>query len=135
MTTRRAFLALGLGAAFAPLVTARAAWARDWVDLGSRKVSVYGDADRIMVADNGGLYSKLRIKVAGNGVHVERAVVHFGNGDEVAYDIDVFVQKNTVSGSVDLPGDGRAILYVDMFYRRPKNGKGAAVVTHQGLTA
>jgi hypothetical protein len=40
-----------------------------------------------------------------------------------------------VSGSVDLPGDGRAILYVDMFYRRPKNGKGAAVVTLQGLTA
>ena len=135
MTTRRGILALGLGALSAPFLGLRAAWAANWVDLGSRTVEVYGDADRIMVADNGGLYSKLRLKVAGNGVHVERAIVHFANSDSAAYDFDVFVGKGTTSGTVDLPGNGRAILYVDMFYRRRKNGKGVAVVTLQGLTA
>ncbi len=139
MTTRRTVLALGLGAAIAPVVGtlfgARAAWAGDWVDLGSRKVRVFGDADRIMVADNGGIYRKLRLAVAGNGVHVERAVVYFANGEDKAYNFDTFVEQGSVSGAVDLPGEGRAILYVDMFYRRRKNGNGIAVVTLQGLSA
>lgn len=134
MTTRRAILALGLGALAAPLAT-RAAWAGDWVDLGSRKVKVYGDADRIMVADDGGIYTRLRLKVAGNGVHVERAVVYFANGEDTAYHFDTFIEQGTVSGAIDLPGEGRAILFVDMFYRRRKNGNGVAVVTLQGLTA
>jgi hypothetical protein len=110
----------------------RAAWAGDWVDLGSRKVKVYGDADRIIVADNGGIYTKLRIGVTGNNVHVERAVVYFGNGENQAYNFDTLVEQGTHSGAIDLPGGGRAILHVDMFYRRRKNGNGAAWVTLQG---
>ena len=132
MTTRRGVLALGLGALAAPFLSLRAAWAGAWVDLGSRKVKVYGDADRIMVADNGGIYTKLRIAVTGNNVYVERAVVYFGNGENQAYSFDTLIEQGTHSGAVDLPGGGRAILYVDMFYRRRKNGKGAAFVTLQG---
>lgn len=135
MTTRRGILALALGAAMVPVMGLRRALAGDWVDLGKRKVQVYGDADRIMVADNGGIYTKLRLKVTGNNVHVERGVVYFGNGQNQAYNFDTLVEQGTVSGAIDLPGEGRAILYVDMFYRRRKNGKGAAYVTLQGLSA
>lgn len=134
MTTRRAVLALGFGALAAPLLPS-VARAGDWVDLGSRKVKVFGDADRIMVADNAGIYTKLRLKVAGNNVHVEHATVYFANGDHQSYNFDTVVEEGTVSGAIDLPGGGRAILYVDMIYRRRKNGRGIAVVTLQGLTA
>lgn len=135
MTSRREILALAFGAAMAPIFGLRAAWAGNWVDLGSRKVKVFGDADRIMVADNGGIYTKLRLAVAGNGVHVENGIVYFANGENQAYHFDTFVEQGSHSGALDLPGEGRAILYVDMFYRRRKNGKGVAVVTLQGLTA
>ena len=135
MTTRRGILAFGLAAVMAPVLGLRAALAGAWVDLGSREVQVYGDADRIMVADNAGIYTKLRLKVTGNNVHVDRAVVYFGNGEHQAYGFDVLVEQGTHSGALDLPGGGRAILYVDMFYRRRKNGKGKAFVTLQGLTA
>lgn len=135
MTTRRGILALGIGALAVPTLGLRAALAGDWVDLGSRTVRVFGDADRIMVADNAGIFRKLRLAVAGNGVHVERAVVHFANGEDKTYAFDAFVAQGTHSAAVDLPGAGRAILYVDMIYRRRKNGNGVAVVTLQGLTA
>ena len=134
MTTRRTLLAFGLGAVIAPLTSVRV-WASDWVDLGSREVQVFGDADRILVADNAGIYTKLRLKVTGNNVHVDRAVVYFGNGEHQAYSFDTLVEQGTHSGALDLPGEGRVILYVDMFYRRRKNGKGKAFVTLQGLTA
>jgi hypothetical protein len=134
MLTRRTALALGLGAVLAPLSGIRAARAASWVELGTRTVKAYGDADRIAVADNGGVYTKLRIAVARNGVHVERATVRFGNGESATYLFDAFVPRGSVSAPVDLPGGGRSILYVDMVYRR-RAGGGAAVVTLQGLSA
>jgi hypothetical protein len=134
MISRRATLAIGLGAMLAPFTLARAAWAGYWVDLGTRTVKVYGDADRIAVSDNGGIYRRLRISVARNGVHVERATVYFGNGETATYQFDSFVPRGSVSAPIDLPGGGRAILYVDMVYRR-RAGGGVAVVTLQGLSA
>ena len=134
MITRRTVFAIALGALAAPLVSARAAWAGYWVDLGTATVKVYGDIDRITVADNGGVYTRLRIAVARNGVHVERATVYFSNGEKATYLFDAFVPRGSVSGAIDLPGGGRSILYVDMVYRR-RSGGGVSVVTLQGLSA
>ncbi|OYW51838.1 MAG: hypothetical protein B7Z10_02205 [Rhodobacterales bacterium 32-66-7] len=105
------------------------------MNLGTRKVRAYGDADRFVVADNGGIYTRLRVAVSGNSVYIATATVLFRNGDAVTYQIDALIEQGTVSGAVDLPGGGRAIVHVDMLYRRRRNGKGVAVVTLQGLTA
>lgn len=134
MTTRRTVLASVIAATMLPLAAARAVWADSWVDLGSRRVKATVEADRIMVADNTGLYTKLRISVAGNGVFVDRATVLFGNGEEGHYTFETFIERGSVSGALDLPGGGRAIVHVDMVYRRRKNG-GPAVVTLQGLSS
>jgi len=135
MTSRRQFIALVFAAAALPLTAARAAWAGSWVNLGSRKVRAYGEADRFVVSDNGGIYTKLRVAVSGNGVFIVAATVLFGNGETATYQFDALVEQGTVSGAIDLPGDGRAIVHVDMLYRRRRNGHGVAVVTLQGLTA
>lgn len=131
MIGRRAFLAAVAAAVAVAPVTARAA---GWVVLGSRKVRRVGDHDVITVGAERGLFTRLRLEVAENGIFINKLHVTLGDGSALAFDLRNFIEKGGHTRELDLPGGGRNVRKVDLYYtRRP--GGGQAVVTVLGLRA
>lgn len=120
----------GAGAAWLALLAGPAA-AETWVALATRTVRLRRDRDRFAVGEGRGLFDRLRLRVEGNAVHIARAGVTFGNGETVWFPVDAVIAPATDGRSIDLPGEARAIRFVDLTYRRIPGG-GAAVVTLLG---
>ena len=129
MLTRRIDLLSGASAA---LFAATPGFAESWVDLGSARVSLGNESERIFVASRARFYSRLRLRVDGNKIFLDSGEVKFANGDVETYDFDAEIEEGKTTRSLDLPGKDRYIEYVEFEYRR-KLGGGSATVTLQGL--
>ena len=129
MLTRRTMLAgvFALGAALTPIQ----AFAASWVDLGSRTVNLFFDHDTIRVGAGAGLYTDVRVKVAGNTVFIRDMNITFSNGSHYDVPLRFTFLPGTASRVISLPGAVRHIRRVDFSYTKLPGG-GTAVVTLQG---
>lgn len=128
---RRHFI-LG-GAAFG-LLAAAPVQADAWVELATRRVRLRRDYDRFAVGTERGRFTRLRLRVVGNTINLARAAVTFGNGETQVFPLGVVISPGTDGRNIDLAGGARAILHVDLTYRRVPGG-GPATVTLLGLRA
>lgn len=103
----------------------------EWTKLGERKVGFRVDKDTIAVTAANGLFHKIRLKVSDSPIRFRDLKIHFGNNTV----LDVPVKKHFKPGDktriIDLPGKGRVIKKVVMWYDT-KGFRGRATVTLWG---
>lgn len=116
---------LGLGPA-----AAQAKWER----LGCQKVGFVADKDIIRVGRDEGRFRSIRLKVAGNKVHMMDLKVVYANGaaDDIAVREEIRAGGQT--RALDLKGERRAIRQIEMVYRSRPNFRGQATVCVEGQT-
>ena len=97
MLSRRKLIVGALAAAvvLAPLQ----AYAASWVTLGSRTVNLFYDHDSIHVGLTSGLFTKIRLKVAGNTVFMRDLHVTFSSGAGVDIPVRFLFLPGTI-GSI-----------------------------------
>lgn len=90
----------------------------EWVLLGKRLVNFRVETDIVPVGLSRGLFSGLRVEVAGNAVLIESLSVRFTNGE----DFEVVVRNVVAAGSrtrdILFPGLVRGIRHIRIQYRR-----------------
>jgi hypothetical protein len=111
--------AYGQHAAYAPQA-ARAGWTR----LGELGAGRWRDASVLHVGREAGRFSRLML-VARDAVHVHALRVTFGNGQSQELVLHERLDRVGRSVSVDLPGDARSIISVELLARgRPRQWGG-----------
>lgn len=129
--TRRAALGAMLVAPFAaPALASRG----DWVNLGSRTVSLLKDRDILYVGLAKGLFTGLRLEVSGGAVFMERLSVRFSNDESVELPVRRYIEAGGKTRDMLFPSLVRAIRHVDLIYRRVPGG-GTARITVYGRQA
>lgn len=124
--TRRTFIAMGASAALAPLPVA----ADDWIVLGEKRVSLLSDRDIIMIGPRKGLFTGLKLRVTGSAVHFDQVTVVLSNGERKDLTIRSLIRAGGETREMLLPGLVRAIIALDMRYRRVLGGGSASVVAY-----
>lgn len=125
---------LVLAASAALLVPATNAQAADgtWVLLGKRTVNHLAERDVILVTGVPGKFNALQLRVANRGIQFLDLKIHYGNGATQ----DVVVRTTIPAGGktrvLDLPGDARTIVKVDLTYRTRGLGRQRATVNLWG---
>jgi hypothetical protein len=127
---RRSFLA-GLTGLTAIALTVRPTQAQEYVVLGTRMVNLGNDRDRIRVGLLKGIFSRIRLEVADNGIFVQDLTVTFFNGETATLAVRSFIEEGGRTRDILLPGILRAIRHIDITYRRVPLG-GIANVTVVG---
>jgi hypothetical protein len=127
---RRTLLA-GFAAAGAAALLPAQAFAATWVNLGSKTVSLLADHDTIFVGAGAGLFTDVRLHVAGNAVFMHSMVITFSSGATHSVNLRFAFLPGTASRVINLPGPARLIRKVDLVYSKLIGG-GTAVVTLQG---
>jgi hypothetical protein len=127
---RRTLLA-GFAAAGAAALLPIEAFAATWVNLGSKTVSLLADHDTIRVGAGAGLFTDIRLKVAGNTVFIHSMKVTFSSGATHNVNLRFAFLPGSSSRTINLPGPARLIRKVDLVYSKLIGG-GTAVVTLQG---
>jgi hypothetical protein len=105
-----------------------------WVQLGKRLVSFETETDVLPVGLHRGLFDGLRIEAAGNAVFIERLTVVFPKGEQANIPVRSVIGAGSRSRDMLLPGLVRAIVRIEIVYRRAKLG-GAASLTFFGRRA
>ncbi len=115
--------------AFLLLIATLAEARGEWTRLGSRRVNWSADRDAISVTAKEGRFTKLKLKVTGNGVRFRDLKVHFGNGDVQDVPLRAHIPAGGQSRVIDLPGGARVIKKVTFSYStRGKRSRRATVV-------
>lgn len=121
---RRKFIT-GLAATAGLILTAvPEVHALSWTYLGTRRVNLLLDRDRIHVGVSSGLYEKIRLKVRGNGLFVLDVKVVYSNGASDHIPVRFFIPQGGYTRAMDLRGGSRHIRYVQLTYTKPINGNG-----------
>lgn len=102
------------GLALAP-ATARPA--DQWELLGSRRVSFAAERDVIQVGVREGLFSAIKIEVAGGHLEMYNIRLTFGDGDTWSPNTRVTFREGSWSRTIDLPGPARVIRKIEFWYR------------------
>jgi hypothetical protein len=110
-------------------VRLRAARAADrgWEVLGSKKVSRKVEKDVLRVGRNDGGFTKLKIKITGGTVKVERMVVTYGNGTKDEIPLRYVFKPGSESRVIDLRGGVRIIKKITFVYDRKNTARSAKV--------
>ncbi|MGH7672606.1 MAG: hypothetical protein ACREMC_06880 [Gemmatimonadales bacterium] len=110
---------LSLAAALAGLALAPATArpADEWELLGSRRVSFAAERDVIEVGVREGLFSAIKIEVAGGHLEMYNIRLTFGNGDVWSPNTRVTFREGSWSRTIDLPGPARVIRRIEFWYR------------------
>ncbi|MHC4839787.1 MAG: hypothetical protein ACYTDT_02360 [Planctomycetota bacterium] len=101
--------------------------------LGSRKVNLGGDVDRISARDQGGKFRAIEIEVDHSALSMYDIEVHFMNGDVFSPTTRLHFGPGSWSRKVDLPGNRRKINYVEFHYRSKNIFTGRATVKLWGV--
>jgi hypothetical protein len=105
-----------------------AAWAASWQKLGTRTVLLVNDTDVIPVTFLNGAFSRVQVRVKGNGIYMYDLRVRFSNGELVSLPIRARINAGGQSRAIPLPGGRRYISYLALDYRSVANSKGRATV-------
>lgn len=134
----RGYRTWSLAAALAGLafVPATARPADEWELLGSRRVSFAAERDAIEVGVREGLFSAIKIEVAGGHLEMYNIRLTFGNGDMWSPNTRVTFREGSWSRTIDLPGPARMIRKIEFWYRsRLRRGQATVRVFGRSATA
>lgn len=106
----------------------------EWIQLGKRLVSFAQEIDVLHVGWHRGLFTGLRIEAAGNAVFIERLTVEFPKGERVNIPVRSVIAAGSRSRDMLFPGLIRAIVKIEVEYRRARVG-GPAALTFYGRRA
>jgi hypothetical protein len=104
-----------------------------WVLLGCRKVGFGIDRDVLRVGGQKGRFKAIRLKVAGNDVHMLDLKVVYGNGAPDDIPVRANIAAGTQTRPLDLQGRERFIDNIQMIYRSRPNFRGEATICVEGL--
>lgn len=126
---RRAFIltCLCLCAGLVGLEAQRGGRGPRWEQLGERTVTDRADHDVIAAAGQG-VFTAVRIDVAGHAVDFHRVTVHFGNGADQNVDLRQTIPAGGSSRVIDLDGRDRVIKTVEFWYDARTIGRGGKAV-------
>jgi hypothetical protein len=103
-----------------------------WEQLGCQKVGFKTDRDVIRVGRGEGRFKSIRLKVAGNKVHMMDLKVVYANGQPDDIQVREEIRAGGQTRALDLKGERRAIREVEMVYRAEPNLRGQATVCVEG---
>jgi hypothetical protein len=130
---RRLFLTSLLGTGIiATGFLAGTADAATWEHLGTRRVGLFADHDRIYVGASAGTFDKIRLKVRGNALWIYDVTVVYGNGAHDDIPVRLRIPQGGSTRVIDLRHNNRHIKYVDFKYGHMPNFRGAAYVSLWG---
>lgn len=119
-------------AALVPLALAPSAAHARWENLGCQKVGFSVDRDVIRVGRQEGRFKAIRLKVAGNTVHLMDLKVIYADGQPDDIPVRDEIRAGGQTRSLDLKGNRRAIREIQMVYRSQPNFRGEATVCVEG---
>jgi hypothetical protein len=131
MYTRRHFLGVASAALMASPALAKKG---DWILLGTRRINLFKERDLVYVGLEKGLFTGLKLQVAGSGVFMESLAVRFVNDERIDLPVRNFIKAGEQTREILLPGLVRAIRVVDLRYRKIPTG-GVAEVSVLGRQA
>ena len=105
-----------------------------WEQLGCQKVGFSVDKDTIRVGRGEGRFKAIRLRVAGNKVHMMDLKVVYANGQPDDIPVREEIRAGGQTRPLDLRGERRAIRQIDMVYRSQPNFRGQATVCVEGQT-
>lgn len=126
------FAYMAVVAALAPLALAPTAAQARWEQLGCQKVGFGVDRDVIKVGRAEGRFKAIRLKVAGNKVHMMDLKVIYADGQPDDIPVRDEIRAGGQTRSLDLKGARRAIREIQMVYRSQPNFRGEATVCVEG---
>ena len=105
------------------------AWdSRGWTMIGERRVdSNREDADRIDVPRWERRFRKLTVVVLDSDLEMIDLSIKFGRGEPFHPEVKAFFRENTRTKVIDLPGDERAVKWIEFKYRNLPGGGRARV--------
>lgn len=109
-------------------LTAAAAPAAAWENLGSRSVGFISDKD-VISARGEGKFRQIRLCVSRNDIEMRDLDVTFGNGGNQDVTVRSIIKAGSCTRAIDLKGERRNIRTVSMVYASRPNFKGEATVT------
>jgi len=110
---------------------APAAWdAKGWTKLGERTVDGRIDHDRIPVGRYEGRFSKLMLVVENSDLELIDFSVLFTRGGPWHPELQHYFKEGQRTRAIDLPGDDRAIRYIDFQYRNLPGGGRAKLAVY-----
>lgn len=90
---------------------------RGWEKLGEKVVNFGVDRDVIVVTRAEGVFTKVRLHVKGNDLHMLDMKIHYANGDVQDVPLRFRIPAGGFSRVIDLPGNKRIIKKVVFWYR------------------
>jgi len=106
--------------------------ASKWVMLGERTVNIQVDHDEILVTAAQGVFTKLKFHILKAPIHVLKARVVFGNGEDVVLAINRYYKAGQWTRVFDLPGNKRVIRKIVVNYKTVPVGRGRAHIVVWG---
>jgi hypothetical protein len=103
-----------------------------WVVLGCRDVNWAVDRDVLRVGRDDGRFTAIRLRVAGNDVHMLDLKVVYGNGTSDDIPVRAVIRAGKQSGALDLQGHERVIDRIAMIYEARRGFRGRAQVCVDG---
>src|SRR5690606_32338057 len=94
---------------------------------GAENVGFLTDRDVIRVGNEIGKFSKIRLRVLENDIHINEMKVVFNNGESDTLAINADIPKNSRTSWIEMRGD-RFIKEIQLDYRSRPNFKGQARV-------
>lgn len=104
-----------------------------WDELGCQKVGFLVDRDVIRVGREDGRFRAIRVRVAGNRVHMTDLKVVYTNGAPDDIPVREEIRAGGQTRPLDLKGERRAIRQIEMVYRSRPSLRGQATVCVDGL--
>lgn len=104
-----------------------------WDELGCQKVGFLIDRDVIRVGRDDGRFRAIRVRVAGNRVHMMDLKVVYANGQPDDIPVREEIRAGGQTRPLDLRGERRSIRQIEMVYRSQPSFRGQATVCVDGL--
>lgn len=104
-----------------------------WVQLGCKRVGFGVDRDVVPVGRQEGRFKAIRLKAAGNDVHMLDLKVVYSNGEVDDIPVRADIRAGSQTRPLDLRGRERSIRQVEMIYQSRPNFRGQANMCVEGL--
>ncbi|MBC7976517.1 MAG: hypothetical protein H7138_16210, partial [Myxococcales bacterium] len=95
---------------------------KGWTMLGEQRVNNRIDTDKIKVSRWNGRFRKLMIVVLDSDLEMIDVAVKFGRGEPFHPQVNQVFRENTRTKEIDMPGDRRAVRWIEFKYRNLPGG-------------
>jgi hypothetical protein len=112
------------------VLSVSAAYAREWVRLGERRVGFVSDHDVIEVGTRDGRFKRLKLLVRRNDIELNSIKILFGNGEVEDFRFEERIRDGGESPTINLRTpwhDGRYIRAVEIHYHSRPDFRGEAI--------